>query len=169
VYAATAVGSTLVYEAFGTEIIESVVSSEEKEGVTLVVIEGKRPGIAAANSNKIRVTTAGIFRVAVGDMELDPPYCLLQLPPKPGSKWEFEIPGANGAAKTKGTSSIVGEEAVEVPAGKFKAIRVDSEFVGPDGKASQSTAWYAPGVGMVKTAYGSDRTITLKSFVLGKK
>jgi len=58
---------------------------------------------------------------------------------------------------------------VEVPACKYKAVRVDSKHPGPDGRPVCSTAWYAAGIGMVKTAYGADRSIVLKSFTPGKK
>ena len=49
-----------------------------------------------------------------------------------------------------GAVSIVGWESVEVPAGKFRAIRMESDFVvrSPDGRAPQfkATYWYVPEV-----------------------
>ena len=53
------------------------------------------------------------------DVELE------QLPAKPGTAWEWEGQPASGADPPKVQFKVVGEEEVEVPAGKFKAIRVE--------------------------------------------
>jgi hypothetical protein len=62
------------------------------------------------------------------------------------------------------------EEEVEVPAGKFKALRVEAEQeLGAN--VFKSTLWYAPGVGLVKSVTntnGTERVQVLKSFTPGK-
>src|SRR5262245_1933485 len=61
--------------------------------------------------------------------------------------------------------TAAGWETVEVPAGKFQAIRVNR--VGTlQGSKSQSTSWYALDVGCVKWTYGTSSAV-LKSFKRG--
>jgi hypothetical protein len=70
----------------------------------------------------------------------------------------------------------VGEELVEVPAGRFTALRVRAEE-GPPGNRIVEEYWYAPGTGPVKTIVTSHRsgesprTIVreLKKYVRGLK
>ena len=68
-------------------------------------------------------------------------------------------------------SYIVGpEEEVEVPAGKFKAVPVTS-INHLAGRIQKTRHWYAPGVGLIKTApFDGDvgGTEILKSFTPGK-
>ena len=54
---------------------------------------------------------------------------------------------------------------MEVPAGKFKAVRVEQvvHFTFAFGEPYRQTDWYAPGVGLIKTVAGQSVT-TLKSF-----
>jgi hypothetical protein len=63
---------------------------------------------------------------------------------------------------------VIGEEVVEVPAGKFTAVRVDSVY-SADGEESTMSRWFAPNVGLVKMVHGGgSRTTVLKSFTPGK-
>jgi hypothetical protein len=55
---------------------------------------------------------------------------------------------------------------VEVPAGKFKALRVEWK-TDENVLALTATRWYAPGVGLVKevtSSGGAEQTQVLKSF-----
>jgi hypothetical protein len=59
-------------------------------------------------------------------------------------------------------------EEVEVPAGKFQAIRVEEKT---DVLLESATRWYAPGVGLVKavSTLGKNEQIqVLKSYTCGK-
>jgi hypothetical protein len=73
------------------------------------------------------------------------------------------LPGGTKTAKL--TFTVGQEETVETPAGTFKAIRVTSEM---DVVKGTTTAWYAPGVGMVKYELGTEGIQVLKSFTPGK-
>ena len=56
------------------------------------------------------------------------------------------------------------EEEVEVPAGKFRAVRVEMEA-----GESTTTLWFAPQVGLIKMAgAGTDQVTVLKEFKPGK-
>jgi hypothetical protein len=67
---------------------------------------------------------------------------------------------------------LVGEEVVEVPAGRFRAVRVEYSYTLPVGPRSvpvayHATNWYAPGRGAVKVVFrvGEDETVMeLKSY-----
>jgi hypothetical protein len=72
-------------------------------------------------------------------------------------------PGGSWAVPDGGELKVYGPEVVEVPAGRFTALRVVWEQGG-----GTLTSWYAPGVGEVKrvvTRGGEERVFrTLKSF-----
>jgi hypothetical protein len=149
-----------------TEYTDVVTKAESKDGVVHVslgrVING-RPGL----TEDLEVSGKGVFHRAVNGRNVDPPMPLLKLPSKPGDKWEYQPQPGQTTSFTVGTV-----EEVEVPAGKFKAIRVVSERSG-NGVSLQQTHWYAPGVGLVKmstTKPGLEIEITqvLKSFTPGK-
>jgi hypothetical protein len=161
-YAPTTVGDRLVYERFGTEVTETVTRVDEDGPARVLTIEGKSAGRESYGVPRLRVAPDGVFSIGEAG-PFAPPRCLLRLPVVAGTKWEYDRGAVNG------TSVVAGEEEVEVPAGTYKAVRVDSEHPGPDGRPVRITAWYAAGVGMVKTVIGPDRTIVLKSFTPGKK
>ena len=65
------------------------------------------------------------------------------------------------------------EEDVEVPAGKYRAVRIDVEIESPGraGETTRSSIWYAPRVGVVRQVHGEPDTgyvKVLKSFKSGK-
>jgi hypothetical protein len=68
--------------------------------------------------------------------------------------------------------TTVGEEEVEVPAGKFKAIRVDM-VAGDERPPAGTTYWFALGHGPVKiltrNPNGEERIQHLKAFIPAKK
>lgn len=91
---------------------------------------------------------------------------MLKLPAKRGLTWE--VPVRNGSGKrvgSGGSKTVVGEEEVATPAGKFMAVRV--EFGPGEGVQPWSTEWWAPGRGKVKDDNGGSG-IVLKSFSPGK-
>jgi hypothetical protein len=108
-----------------------------------------------------------VYRVAEDGKPLHVPDCLLKLPPTPGAKWEQQMFAPDGTRQAEGAVRTVGgEERVETPAGKFRAVRVDMEY--PAGHLWSKT-WYAPGRGVVMTDFGGS-TFKLKSFTpAGKK
>jgi hypothetical protein len=96
---------------------------------------------------------------------------LLKLPAKAGDTWEWEDRAADAGRRQKIKFKIVGEEEVEVPAGKFKAIRV-SEEEEVRGRTTKHESWYAPDVGLVKRVTQlvvGEGVILLKSFTPGKR
>jgi hypothetical protein len=166
-YFPTTVGDTAVYETTlrdlqyeHTERVTKV--SKEGDGVR-VTVEEKEFGRPAREYEKL-VSAAGVLHTQTFGQALDPPAPDLRLPAKAGDKWAWE------AAKGTTRYTVVKEEEVEVPAGKFKAIRVEAE--GPDSK-SRSEVWWAPRVGLVKQVFDLGDNVqqiqVLKSFTPGGK
>ena len=93
-----------------------------------------------------------------------------------GSRWTYgftlegEISGKKVVNKLETSNKIVGEETVTVPAGTFKAVKVESTSVmnmsmDLGGKSRnmpsntiKSTSWYGPGVGLVKSVISNITT-----------
>jgi hypothetical protein len=159
VYFPTKEGDTRVYEIRVGEKVEGgytdvVTKVEKKDDAVHVTITRERAGTTPFVTT-ISVTNEGLFRVAIDGEKLEKPIPLLKMPAKVGTKWELD--GGTKYAVTK-------EEEVEVPAGKFQAIRVES-----GAGTSKTTLWFAPGVGLIKMASeGSDRVQVLKEFKAAK-
>lgn len=81
----------------------------------------------------------------------------VQWPLEPGRTWKFEVPIAAGIRTWE--AHVTGWEEVEVPAGKFKAIRVVLDLIAnPDPLLGwKTTVWYSPEVKwfVKKTDYGT--------------
>jgi hypothetical protein len=152
-------GDTRVYEVRAGDKAESTYTDivkkvEKKDAALHVTIHRDYPG-STPYVTIIAVTDEGLFRVTGNGKEFAKPIQLLKTPPKVGTKWELD-----GGARYEVTK----EEDVEVPAGKFKAVRV--EHVNGD---STTTLWFAPTVGLIKMAFGGSEQVTvLKEFKAGK-
>ncbi|WP_020474455.1 TapB family protein [Zavarzinella formosa] len=175
-YYATKVGDKRVYERrthepnvadTTSENTQLVTKVEEKDGRFLVTIRSDitvppRPDLTFEVSQK------GLFTVAINGMEHALSRQLLKLPAKAGDSWESNPELPKGS---RTTYTMIGEEVIEVPAGKFKALRIESVWrVGGDLNGKQS-CWYAPGVGLVKSLNefpGIEQVTVLKSFTPGK-
>jgi hypothetical protein len=66
-----------------------------------------------------------------------------------GAKWSWAGKDVTGVDASE-SSQVVGLEWVEVPAGRFHAMKIVSE-VSNGGAIVNKTYWYAPGVGCVKS------------------
>jgi hypothetical protein len=157
------VGTTFVYEVRSgnskMESVETVTKVEAKDGKYQVRVGSK----GKSDTTDFEVSETGISRL-LGDGK--PPLLELKLPAKPGDTWTSE---ARGVGKL--TCTVVKEEEVEVPAGKYKALAIAIKWdVTPDHTAKVKV-WYAPEVGMVKKIHEEDilnLTVVLKSFTPGK-
>src|SRR5262245_61995577 len=137
-YLPTAVGATAVYQTtagkLSMETTDKVTGVEKTRDGFRVTVERtsksgppKKSGFPAA-TEETDVSAQGVTLVRRAGREVDPPMLLLKLPAKAGDQWEWEAKKADGLPK-KVTFKLAGEEEVEVPAGKFKAIRVEQEEV----------------------------------------
>jgi hypothetical protein len=115
--------------------------------------------------SKGRITEAGEFLLQEGEHHYDPPVYLGPRQIKDNDFWKVE------KLSTKLTFTAGPEEEVEVPAGKFKARRING--VGEsDGMPVKCTRWVLPDYPTIKTVLwlGDDEIVeVLKSFTPGKK
>jgi hypothetical protein len=177
-YFPTAVGDKLVFAvtyrtADGAVVREevrtrTVTAVQRTDGEVVVTTREEAEAGADPVTETYRVSSRGVFQVGRGTAVFDPPQCCLPRPAKAGATWEDIVPG-EAPVTVKCTSA--GEEEVEVPAGKFQAVRVERAIELP-GKARMTT-WEAPGLGTVKIrawdSGGSEVTQVLKSFTPGKR
>ena len=133
-----------------TDVVTRV---EKKHGVLHVTVT-RDYGEKDPYVTTIAVSNKGLLRVAINGRALEKPSLLLKTPPKVGATWDV------GRAKYEVTK----EEEVEVPAGRFKAVRVKLS----DGGA-ESTFWFAPNVGVIKLASTTGPVVqVLKEVKAGK-
>lgn len=149
-YFPTTVGATWVYERDGGEEAVSV-SAVEKDGDDLVVSRTSADKRGTKYSPVV-VSADGLRQPrerADGQVGW-----VLKSTVRDGDSWE--VPDG-------GTRTLHGPEEVQVPAGKYQALRVVWER---DGETT--TSWYAPGVGEVKRTVkrGKEEAVfrALKSF-----
>jgi hypothetical protein len=158
-YFPTREGDTRVYEIRVGDKVEGrytdvVTKVEKKDGAIHVTLTRDFPGSAQYVST-VAVSSEGLFRVAYEGKVMEKPVPLLKLPAKEGTKWEVD---------EIGQYTIKNEEEVEVPAGKFRAVRV--ELVKGDHK---TTLWFAPTVGQIKQVSTMDDQVrVLKELKRGK-
>jgi hypothetical protein len=148
-----------------------VVTRVEKKGAGFRVTTGQEVAPGSTLKTVTDVSAKGVYLVEFAGKVHAEPVPLLKLPAKAGDSWtaEHQIPAAHGAAATF-TYTVGKVEEVKVPAGTFKAIRVE-EKTDQTVLRLTATRWYAPGVGLVKavTATGKiEQTQVLKSYTPGK-
>ena len=160
-YFPTKAGFEWKYEYKGGYIYNEKVTMVEqgKEGAALVT----------AGGCTYEVSQRGVFAVANGDDPIDPPICHIKIPFKAGEKWENKMTFQNKELNN-GLRNVVGIEKVEVPAGKFDAIRVEHwPSTEPGEKEIRHTIWYARDIGMVKLESTAEvYNLVLKSFTPAK-
>ena len=82
-----------------------------------------------------------------------------------GDTWSYD------EQQWKSTYTNEGEEEIEVPAGKYKAVKICKKDTGAMVLHEEVRSWYASGVGLVKREYvekGKVSTTALKSYTEGK-
>lgn len=189
-YFATTVGDHLVFEitagATRSECVTEVTGASAKAGVVIVETRWTVAGQADTTTTH-EVSDRGVAKVAEDGQFLRSGQWVLRLPCKKGDTWTVPVtlprgnpaPGRPPEFVTLDTTAAVrGEEDVEVPAGKFRALRVERAYpVG--GRTQRITYWVAPGLGTVRQTVESgeasalllktDMEMALKSFTPGKK
>lgn len=146
----------------GCDLVTAV---EEANGETRVTING---GAKPPAGTDWIVSAKGVFIARQGAETYEPPLTILKLPHK-DAKWEVDSVTKGGTRQhPKGKFVARGYEDVEVPAGKFRAARVDASWEG----GTEVVFWFAPEVGQVKRtvkhANGGGFTQELKTFTRGK-
>jgi hypothetical protein len=167
------------------ELTYVITEAAEKDG-TKIITQAREVSVRLADGtplpsesvpeDRFAVSGSGVFRTETkfGDPrkrvldKLEPPQPLIKLPIKPGETWEYTTKRAELEIGVK--CKTVGLENVEVPAGKYKTLRIE-EVLSSTSNGRQFTStqsfWYAPGIGRVKSEEQTG-VKELKSFTPGK-
>lgn len=110
----------------------------------------------------VAVTDQGLTAFKVenpfGSLEYPTPILRVKLPFREGDAWAVSL--QEGAQLNRYEYRTGGRETLRVPAGTYEAWKVVATLKLPQGEASM-TAWYAPGIGLVKQVYAfGDRRMT---------
>ena len=172
-YHATKVGTKWVYRHGDEEVTKTVTGVEARGAATVVTVEVSLRK-EKVWSEQLAVSADGVALVGFDDVAFDRPAWLLRARVRVGDQWEAEYAGHSVAVRT--TATARGEEAVAVPAGRFRALRVEAVTVGrPEPRTPRTSAvFYAPGVGVVREDVKTEAgvwvtTAVLKSFTPGKQ
>ena len=174
------IGNSWVYECYDPDdpqkkeiITVRVAKTETIDGMSLTVLSTKADApdaiLLLPKAKYVKWTDKGFYRCRVDGLVLDPPILELKSPIKPGDKWEgtFHLAKDDVVSYTCET----GEEAIEVPAGKFNTLRVKTTTKSGGTVFTTVTVWYARDVGEVKSVNKILRSETvqeLKKFELKK-
>ena len=166
----TTIGTKWDYFDDAREWTETVTEVADKYEQKVVHLERRIKGLKTVTSMTVAVTENWVYRLSVGDQKDQPPYCWLKLPASSGAFWMYTWPNGREERNT-----ILDEEEIEVPAGRFKSVRVQSSYNDPSGfglngfkTPPTSIYWFAPGIGLVKLQCGKAETV-LNSFTRGKE
>ena len=149
------------------KLTNQVAKFETIDGKKLAVVETVIDGTVTGTAH-IAVTDKGVMCHRMNGVELAPPLCVLKYPFKKDDTWEVET--TLGAEKMTVKGKAVGTEEVTVPAGKYKAVKVELERT-VAGMQVSATSWFAPDAGVVKqtmSSGGSTATLELEKFEAGK-
>jgi hypothetical protein len=141
------VGNTWHFRAeVGGKTASSVykVARLEKDGDKEFAILEVSSGGRVVATEHLQQTDKGVFRHKFNGAAIEPPFRLLPFPIL--EKWDGDV--SSGGTKGNFTARSKQEE-VEVPAGKFKATRVDFDLVEKGNKVSTSY-WFVENMGFVK-------------------
>lgn len=155
-YFPTRIGTRRVYSAGGVEKVDVVTAVRAQAGgaLTVTVTDPSRPD----SSRHVRVSRTALELIAGPDGAkgrdvLRPVAADLE-------QW---LPWGEGGLVFR----QAGSEQVTVPAGTFRALRVDTGWRSGPGFRAESSVWYAPGVGTVRQVENGVEVLTLKSFEPG--
>jgi hypothetical protein len=158
-------GTKWTYRTGGKTFVVKIESVETKNGATVINIVTEEANGISNSYEKLLLSEKGVFRISSLGEKVEPPMCLLKLPAKPGMEWEADA----GGLVVKETHKLFGPEEIEVPAGKYKAIRVESKVIYANlDEPLRYTDWYVPGVGCIKSVRGESVT-ELEAFTPSKK
>jgi hypothetical protein len=135
------VRATVTYRIDGTEQVD---------GKELLKFEMHRAGVVT-NTDLITVDERGIICFArIGldgeTTKLDPPQRIVPAPLGERTSWDYDVDIAD--AKVHQHFSVIGDEDVDLPAGKFRAFHIHGEQNSPNPMTIDR--WFVPGTGIVK-------------------
>jgi hypothetical protein len=124
--------------------------TEDIDGKELLKFEMHRAD-TITNTDLLTVDEHGIICWARVNLDGElikfiPPQTIIAAPLKKGASWNFN--GRAGELKVQQNYNVLGEEKIDVPAGKFQVFRIHGQQMTPNRMTIDR--WFAPGVGIVK-------------------
>ncbi len=138
------------------DMIYEITGKEKVGDVECFVVE-HRTGEDRVMRKEWLAVDAGGVKVHQGQrgkttkLSVEKPYLKLKTPFEKGATWTGESKTGDGAVITY-TAEVIGEEEIEVPAGKYKAWKLSTTAKSEAGGVT-GTEWYAPDVGMVRAEF----------------
>jgi hypothetical protein len=132
------------------EVLYRLAGTEKVAGKVLLKFEMHREGLVT-NTDLMTIDEGGIKCAARIDIEgetinLDPPQTIVAEPLQTGTTWDFD--GQIDGADVHQHYTVIGEETVQVPAGRFRAFHIHAEQSKP--KGTTIDRWFVTGTGIVK-------------------
>jgi hypothetical protein len=129
-----------------------VAGTENIDGVETIKYEMRRQGRVQL-TEFLKVDEHGVTAWARSaedgeKSKVDPPQKILSFPPRAGEKWEFK--GRVGGEETEQAFEMLGQEKVQVPAGRFEAYHLRLTQLSPTPPKVIEDRWFVPRVGYVK-------------------
>jgi hypothetical protein len=138
--------------------LEVTAVEDGKDGAKLVTVTA---GEQIKTIYTLSVSEKGLCLLRTDGTDLDKPFWHLKLPHTDGQVWKLVAAAAGETRMSK--FAAYGPERVEVPAGVFQAIRVESFF----DEQLAATTWFAEDIGITK-AISQNIVMSLRSFTPGK-
>ena len=131
-------------------VLYRIEGTENVDGKDLLKFEMHRASVIT-NTDLLAVDEHGITCWARINLDgqltkLNPPQTMISAPLKKGAGWDFN--GQAGELKVQQHYDVIGEEEIEVPAGKFHAFHIHGEQTSPNGMTIDR--WFASGIGIIK-------------------
>jgi hypothetical protein len=131
-------------------VLYRIEGTENVDGKDLLKFEMHRASVIT-NTDLLAVDEHGITCWARINLDgqltkLNPPQTMIAAPLKKGGGWDFN--GQAGELKVQQHYDVIGEEEIEVPAGKFHAFHIHGEQTSPNGMTIDR--WFASGIGIIK-------------------
>ncbi|MSR53867.1 MAG: hypothetical protein EXS09_11350 [Gemmataceae bacterium] len=143
-------GTTWTYKVSGQEDRFSVkaVRQEMIGTQTCMLMEAMLKDKVVATEH-LAFTKNGLYRFRADKEDIDPPVCVLKLPTTRNLRWNAEYKLGTRSAKYTFSSATT---EITVPAGKFKAVTVQTDSNEAPGRGTLTWISYAEGIGMVRQA-----------------
>jgi hypothetical protein len=155
-------GTKWTYRFDGMKVLVQVSHLAPAGAMAYALLETFADGTVLSRE-QVAVAEDGVYRCTLGGEKYDPPVCILKAPPQTAAKWTFESKFHGETQKGMATQD---QAEVTVPAGKYKAVRVQSLYKS-DEQDVAVTCWYAAGVGLVKQVLrtgAAELTLELEQF-----
>jgi hypothetical protein len=131
-------------------VLYRIDGTENVDGKDLLKFEMHRAGVIT-NTDLLTVNEHGIVCWARINLDgelvkFNPPQTMIGTPLKKGAEWDFN--GRAGELEVHQHYDVIGEEQIEVAAGKFRGFHIHGEQTSPSRMTIDR--WFANGIGIVK-------------------